>query len=227
MVWVAEGSEHRTDCRKPLSKSLLVKFELRFANTSSWLFSSWAEAAMMWVAEESEHRTEREKLANAMAVSLAEEDERKTSAVPLQDRPDAELRQRFAASLLMPQVRKYMDHKIAGSGKWGRQQQRHDWDVQRLAGVRSAAGLLFCVPELNHLKRPALRCLQFEGTSFGGALFALPALRSALVRLLELERQICCQWCVIALWENSARSLAYQRGYRGSPISMQARLSRA
>lgn len=128
MVWVAE---HRTDCKKPLSKSLLGKFELRFPNTSSCLFSRWAEAAMMWVAEESEHRTEREKLANAMAASLAEEEERKTSAVPLPDRPDAELRQRFAASLLLPQVRKYMNHKIAGSGKRGRQQQRHDWDVQR------------------------------------------------------------------------------------------------
>ncbi len=56
-------------------------------------------------AEEAEHRTERDKLAVAMAASLAEEEGRKTAAASLPEWPEPELRQRFVRSLLLPQVR--------------------------------------------------------------------------------------------------------------------------
>jgi hypothetical protein len=45
--------------------------------------------------------------AEAMAASLAEEQERKQTAAPLADRPEEELRKRFARSMLLPQVRRF------------------------------------------------------------------------------------------------------------------------
>lgn len=54
-----------------------------------------------WSADEELHAGVQ---AEAMAASLAEEQGRKQTAAPLPEQPEAELRRRFARSLLLPQV---------------------------------------------------------------------------------------------------------------------------
>ena len=63
----------------------------------------WALAAISWLTQQADLEQEREDLAAAMRVSLAEAEQR-AAAPPLHEWPDAQLLQHFATSELLPQV---------------------------------------------------------------------------------------------------------------------------
>jgi hypothetical protein len=134
-----------------------------------------------------------------MAASLAEEQGRKQAAALLPEQPEAELRRRFARSVLLPKVIIVQEAKFlqncGPAGLW------RDSNAARF--LRMAKRRLHSVASVSVSHCSECVCdgtswswtaaMQFEGTGFGGALFA-PALRPQLVALLELERQYRALW---------------------------------